>query len=130
VTHRTVEAFGTDTTICIGCKACEVGCKEWNELAADGLHWSGNSYDNTETLSATSWRHVKFIEQFAADNSFSQSPPSIPDPTLSLGGGMLIPLCLLLVVDSSLFMFGAVMCILLGSLVIRFVIVKLPHASA
>jgi hypothetical protein len=49
---------------------------------------------------------------------------------LSLGGGMLIPLCLLLVVDSSLFMFGAVMFILLGSLAIRFVIVKLPHASA
>ena len=61
--------FFTDTTVCIGCKACEVACKEWNQLAADGFHWSGNSYDNTETLSATSWRHVKFIEQFPPDNS-------------------------------------------------------------
>jgi formate dehydrogenase iron-sulfur subunit len=56
--------FFTDTTVCIGCKACEVACKQWNQLPEDGLHWTGNSYDNTQTLSATSWRHVKFIEQF------------------------------------------------------------------
>ncbi len=58
--------FYTDTTVCIGCKACEVACKQWNQLAADGLEWTGNSYDNTAELSATSWRHVKFIEQFTA----------------------------------------------------------------
>jgi formate dehydrogenase iron-sulfur subunit len=58
--------FYTDTTVCIGCKSCEVACKQWNQLAADGLEWTGNSYDNTAELSATSWRHVKFIEQFAA----------------------------------------------------------------
>jgi formate dehydrogenase iron-sulfur subunit len=56
--------FYTDTTVCIGCKACEVACKQWNQLPADGFQWSGNSYDNTGELSATSWRHVKFIEQF------------------------------------------------------------------
>ena len=56
--------FYTDTTVCIGCKACEVACKQWNQLPADGFHWSGNSYDNTQELSASSWRHVKFIEQF------------------------------------------------------------------
>ncbi len=56
--------FYTDTTVCIGCKACEVACKQWNQLPADGFDWSGNSYDNTGELSATSWRHVKFIEQF------------------------------------------------------------------
>src|SRR5436853_1962454 len=61
---RPPTGFFTDTTVCIGCKACEVACKEWNQLAADGFHWSGNSYDNTQTLSATSWRHVKFVEQF------------------------------------------------------------------
>jgi Ni/Fe-hydrogenase subunit HybB-like protein len=49
---------------------------------------------------------------------------------LSLGGGVLIPLFLLFVVGSLLFTLSAVMFILLGSLVIRFVIVKLPHASA
>ena len=69
---RPPTGFFTDTTVCIGCKACEVACKEWNQLAADGFHWSGNSYDNTETLSATSWRHVKFIEQFPPDNSLSR----------------------------------------------------------
>jgi formate dehydrogenase iron-sulfur subunit len=61
---RPATGFFTDTTVCIGCKACEVACKEWNLLPADGFHWSGNSYDNTGALSATSWRHVKFIEQF------------------------------------------------------------------
>ena len=61
---RTAMGFYTDTTVCIGCKACEVACKQWNQLPADGFEWSGNSYDNTGGLSATSWRHVKFIEQF------------------------------------------------------------------
>jgi len=61
---RPATGFYTDTTVCIGCKACEVACKQWNQLPADGFHWSGNSYDNTGELSATSWRHVKFIEQF------------------------------------------------------------------
>jgi formate dehydrogenase iron-sulfur subunit len=61
---RTPTGFYTDTTVCIGCKACEVACKQWNQLPADGLRWTGNSYDNTETLSATSWRHVKFVERF------------------------------------------------------------------
>jgi len=55
--------FFTDTTLCIGCKACEVACKQWNQLPADGFEWTGNSHDNTAALSATSWRHVKFIEQ-------------------------------------------------------------------
>jgi formate dehydrogenase iron-sulfur subunit len=63
--------FFTDTTICIGCKACEVACKEWNQLPARGdggagLEMSGVSYDNTLRLSGTTWRHVKFIEQFDA----------------------------------------------------------------
>jgi formate dehydrogenase iron-sulfur subunit len=57
--------FYTDTTVCIGCKACEVACKQWNQLPADGFDFTGNSYDNTGDLSASSWRHVKFIEQFA-----------------------------------------------------------------
>ena len=75
--------FYTDTTVCIGCKACEVACKQWNQLPSDGFEWTGNSYDNTGELSATSWRHVKFIEQFAP------TPPAngegvvagSPDPT-------------------------------------------------
>ena len=56
--------FFTDTTVCIGCKACEVACKQWNQLPADGFDWTGNSYDNTAEASATSWRHIKFVEQF------------------------------------------------------------------
>jgi formate dehydrogenase iron-sulfur subunit len=55
--------FFTDTSICIGCKACEVACKEWNLIPADGQEWTGQSYDNTGELSANTWRHVAFIEQ-------------------------------------------------------------------
>ncbi|MBV9597420.1 MAG: 4Fe-4S dicluster domain-containing protein [Chloroflexi bacterium] len=54
--------FFTDTTLCIGCKACEVACKEWNLLPADNIGLTGNSYDNTGALSATTWRHVRFVE--------------------------------------------------------------------
>jgi formate dehydrogenase iron-sulfur subunit len=55
--------FFTDTTVCIGCKACEVACKEWNLVPEDGLVWTGESYDNTSALGANSWRHVAFVEQ-------------------------------------------------------------------
>ncbi len=66
-----ITAFLTDSTICIGCKACEVACKEWNQLPADGYDWSGFSYDNTVSLGASTWRHVKFVEE---------------DPVVGIGG--------------------------------------------
>jgi formate dehydrogenase iron-sulfur subunit len=70
--------FFTDTTVCIGCKACQVACHQWNGLPAQGQQGkddrrvnlpvlSGNSYDNTGGLSDVNWRHVKFIEQFSPD---------------------------------------------------------------
>ncbi len=55
--------FLTDATLCIGCKACEVACKQWNELADDGYALTGMSYDNTAALGASTWRHVAFVEQ-------------------------------------------------------------------
>jgi formate dehydrogenase iron-sulfur subunit len=55
--------FFTDTTLCIGCKACEVACKEWNRLPEDGLVFTGESLDNTSALGADTWRHVAFVEQ-------------------------------------------------------------------
>jgi formate dehydrogenase iron-sulfur subunit len=55
--------FFTDTSVCIGCKACEVACKEWNLVPEDGMVWTGESYDNTSELGANTWRHVAFIEQ-------------------------------------------------------------------
>jgi formate dehydrogenase iron-sulfur subunit len=55
--------FFTDTSVCIGCKACEVACKEWNLVPDDGMVWTGESYDNTSTLGANTWRHVAFVEQ-------------------------------------------------------------------
>ena len=64
--------FYTDTTVCIGCKACEVACHQWNALPARNggeVPLSGLSYDNTVALSDVDWRHVKFIEQFSADRT-------------------------------------------------------------
>ncbi|MDQ2662925.1 MAG: 4Fe-4S dicluster domain-containing protein [Candidatus Eremiobacteraeota bacterium] len=61
--------FFTDTTLCIGCKACEVACKQWNELPSDGFEFSGNSYDNTNALGGTTWRHVSFVEDVSMDSA-------------------------------------------------------------
>jgi formate dehydrogenase iron-sulfur subunit len=71
--------FFTDTSVCIGCKACEVACKEWNLVPVDGpLAVSGHSFDNTLGLGADTWRHVAFIEQ--------ERPVQLPDLDL-LGAG-------------------------------------------
>ena len=57
------KGFFTDTIICIGCKACEVACKEWNGVPDDPREFTGESYDNSGALGANRWRHVAFIEQ-------------------------------------------------------------------
>jgi formate dehydrogenase iron-sulfur subunit len=67
--------FFTDTTVCIGCKACEVACKEWNGVPEAGLRWTGESYDNTSALGANTWRHVAFIEQ--------RRPVKVPESQLA-----------------------------------------------
>ncbi|MGW5443459.1 4Fe-4S dicluster domain-containing protein [Streptomyces asiaticus] len=61
--HPPRVGFFTDTSVCIGCKACEVACKEWNAIPEDGLDFTGMSFDNTQGLSGSTWRHVAFIEQ-------------------------------------------------------------------
>jgi formate dehydrogenase iron-sulfur subunit len=66
------KGFFTDTTLCIGCKACQVACHEWNQLparAGGATELTGDSYDNTGRLNAVDWRHVRFIEQIPEDRS-------------------------------------------------------------
>ncbi|MDB5328207.1 MAG: fdnH [Phycisphaerales bacterium] len=65
--RKQIMGFFTDTTLCIGCKACEVACKQWNQLPADGNNFTGHSYDNTGHVSATTWRHVAFKEKMAEE---------------------------------------------------------------
>ena len=88
------KGFFTDTTVCIGCKACEVACKQWNQLPDDGFVFTGTSYDNTGDLGASTWRHVAFIEQpgknpttgfadlswFEGEDAPSAPPAFGPDP--------------------------------------------------
>ncbi|MGE5828661.1 MAG: 4Fe-4S dicluster domain-containing protein [Micromonosporaceae bacterium] len=64
ITPGVAYGFFTDTSVCIGCKACEVACKEWNLLAGDAPAF-GDGYDNTGSLDAQNWRHVKFIDNVA-----------------------------------------------------------------
>ncbi|HZD73830.1 MAG TPA: 4Fe-4S dicluster domain-containing protein [Actinomycetota bacterium] len=73
--HPPRMGFFTDTSVCIGCKACEVACKEWNLIPEDGLNLLGTSYDNTGALGADTWRHVAFVEQSA--------PVEVPDLDLA-----------------------------------------------
>jgi formate dehydrogenase iron-sulfur subunit len=74
------KGFFTDTTLCIGCKACEVACKEWNELPADGYAFTGHSYDNTGELNGTTWRHVAFVEQLRSGAGAASPQPQVPAP--------------------------------------------------
>ncbi|MFI8695755.1 4Fe-4S dicluster domain-containing protein [Dietzia maris] len=86
------KGFFTDTSVCIGCKACEVACKEWNLIPEDGLELTGMSYDNTQALGASTWRHVAFIEQEVPARSGAHAAPApaasapvdlgMPAPTL------------------------------------------------
>ena len=71
--------FFTDTSVCIGCKDCEVACKEWNRVPEDGLVLTGMSYDNSVGLGADTWRHVAFIEQ--------QRPLGVTDGDPGAGDG-------------------------------------------
>ncbi len=79
--------FFTDTTVCIGCKACEVACKQWNDLPSDGGELrAGGSYDHTGELSGSTWRHVRFVE------AFEPSPATRADAAERLaarGGGQM-----------------------------------------
>ncbi|MGZ4293839.1 MAG: 4Fe-4S dicluster domain-containing protein [Solirubrobacteraceae bacterium] len=75
--------FFTDTSVCIGCKACEVACKQWNDLPADGAQVRpGGSYDHTGELSAATWRHVRFVEPAEPSPALQQEAlralPAIP----------------------------------------------------
>src|SRR2546423_12839025 len=80
--------FFTDTSVCIGCKACEVACKEWNGVPEDGFNLLGMSFDNTGGLTANSWRHVAVIEQPVprGDAGAFVPPPARPAGSAAAAG--------------------------------------------
>ncbi len=80
VDHPPRMGFFTDTSVCIGCKACEVACKEWNAVPEDGLLLTGMSYDNTGALGASTWRHVAFIEQIGRPGEVPAGATVSSDP--------------------------------------------------
>jgi formate dehydrogenase iron-sulfur subunit len=50
-----------DTSTCIGCKACEVACQEWNDLGIVKTQFDG-SYQTLPTLDAAFWNLIRFDE--------------------------------------------------------------------
>jgi formate dehydrogenase beta subunit len=56
-----VVAKYVDTSTCIGCKACEVACVEWNDLPTLATHRFG-SYQTLPTLHADFWNLIRFHE--------------------------------------------------------------------
>ncbi|MDD3758774.1 MAG: formate dehydrogenase subunit beta [Advenella sp.] len=50
-----------DVTTCIGCKACQVACSEWNDLR-DDIGVNHGVYDNPIDLTADSWTVMRFAE--------------------------------------------------------------------
>jgi formate dehydrogenase iron-sulfur subunit len=85
--HPPRKGFFTDSSICIGCKACEVACKEWNGVPEDGLKMLGMSYDNTGALGASTWRHVAFIEQPRRSTATTGPPGLLPLPMVASTSG-------------------------------------------
>jgi formate dehydrogenase iron-sulfur subunit len=81
--HPPRVGFFTDTSVCIGCKACEVACKEWNLVPEDGMNLTGMSYDNSGGLGASTWRHVAFVEQVRErPGAVDLGMPSVPQAAL------------------------------------------------
>jgi formate dehydrogenase iron-sulfur subunit len=74
ITPGNAYGFFTDTSVCIGCKACEVACKEWNQLPDHDLGFLGHSLDNTGELNGSNWRHVQILDH-------------VPDETMGEGNG-------------------------------------------
>jgi formate dehydrogenase iron-sulfur subunit len=84
--HPPRMGFFTDTSVCIGCKACEVACKEWNAVPDDGYLLTGMSYDNTQELGASTWRHVAFVEK-PSSTSVDLGMPGARPPGVTLPDG-------------------------------------------
>ncbi|MEW5957044.1 MAG: 4Fe-4S dicluster domain-containing protein [Chloroflexota bacterium] len=55
------KAMLTDLSRCIGCRSCQVACKQWNELPAEVTQQTG-TYENPPRFSAKTWTRVQVRE--------------------------------------------------------------------
>ena len=65
--HQMEVAKLIDVTTCIGCKACQVACNEWNDLRGD-VGTNAGVYDNPADLGAQTWTLMRFTEVETSDN--------------------------------------------------------------
>jgi formate dehydrogenase iron-sulfur subunit len=57
-----------DTSKCIGCKACQVACMQWNDIR-DEVGTNVGIYDNPLDLTPTSWTVMRFTEHETKDGN-------------------------------------------------------------
>lgn len=55
------KAMMVDISRCMGCRGCQVACKQWNRLQAETTSFTG-IYQNPPNLSPKTWRYVRFFE--------------------------------------------------------------------
>ncbi|RQW78967.1 MAG: hypothetical protein EHM79_21020, partial [Geobacter sp.] len=55
------KAVLVDVSRCIGCRACQVACKQWNELPAEKTKNTG-TFQNPPDLSGMTYTVVRFKE--------------------------------------------------------------------
>ena len=60
-THKAEVAKLIDVSSCIGCKACQVACMQWNDLR-DEVGENHGTYDNPRDLTPQSWTVMKYSE--------------------------------------------------------------------
>ncbi|MBW1730775.1 MAG: 4Fe-4S dicluster domain-containing protein [Deltaproteobacteria bacterium] len=60
------KAFFIDTTLCIGCRGCQIACKQWNQLPATKTKNVG-SYQNPQDLSFYTYKLIRFQEHLGPD---------------------------------------------------------------
>lgn len=59
------KGFLVDTSRCIGCRSCQVACKQWNKLDADTTTNKG-TFENPRDLTPALYNRVRFVEQDTA----------------------------------------------------------------
>lgn len=64
-----------DTTLCIGCRACQVACKAWNNLPAEQTRFpqTGGGYENPKALSSRTYTRITFQENLDTNGALERS---------------------------------------------------------
>ncbi|MBI5905425.1 MAG: 4Fe-4S dicluster domain-containing protein [Deltaproteobacteria bacterium] len=82
--------FLIDTSRCIGCRSCQVACKEWNRLEPDQTTQQG-AYENPRDLTPNLYNRIRFIEK--ADDKGAVSWKFVNERCLHCGDAGCMKVC-------------------------------------